>query len=92
MAELEITTVSVKGQVVIPQALREQLRLKPKTGLLVYGEGDTIIMKRLYLPDISGEWKRIKQIMQERNKKYNPLTKDDVKREVKAYRRENYER
>ncbi len=88
MAEPEITTISAKGQVVIPQALREKLKLKPKTKLLVYGEGDTIIMKKLYLPDLRKEWERIKQIIEERNRKYGALTEEDVKKEVEAYRRE----
>ena len=88
MAEPEITTISAKGQVVIPQTLREKLRLKPKTRLLVYGEGDTIIMRRLYLPDMREEWVRIRQIIEERNKKYGSLTEEDVKKEVEASRRE----
>ena len=92
MSEPEITTLSEKGQVVIPQALREKLGLKPKTRLLVYGEEDTIIMKRLYLPDLKEEWGRIRQIMQERDKKYGPLTEEDVKREVADYRREKHKR
>ena len=88
MAEPEITTISAKGQVVIPQTLREKLRLKPKTRLLVYGEGDTIIMRRLYLPDMREEWVRVRQIIEERNKKYGSLTEEDVKKEVEASRRE----
>lgn len=88
MSEPEITTVSAKGQVVIPQALREKLKLKPKTKLLVYGEDDTIIMKKLYLPDLREEWERIRQIIEERNKKYGLLSEEDVKREVEAYRKE----
>ena len=92
VAETDITTVSAKGQVVIPQALRKKLKLKPKTKLLVYGEGDTIIMKRLYLPDLRKEWERIRQIVEERNRKYGPLTEEDVKEEVEAYRRERTKR
>ena len=88
MAETEITTVSAKGQVVIPQSVREKLKLKPKTKLIVYGEGDTIIMKKVQLPDLREEWERIRQIIEDRNRKYGPLTEEDVKREVEAYRRE----
>jgi len=88
MAETEITTMSAKGQVVIPQSVREKLKLKPKTKLIVYGEGDTIIMKKVQLPDLKEEWERIRQIIEERNRKYGPLTEEDVKREVEAYRRE----
>jgi len=87
MAEPEITTMSERGQVVIPQAVRERLGLKPKTKLLVYGEKDTIILKKLYLPNIREEWERIKKIMDERIKKYGELTEEDIVAEVKAYRR-----
>jgi len=92
MSEPEITTISAKGQVVIPQALRERLKLKPKTKLLVYGEEDTIIMKKLYLPDLREEWERIRKIIEDRDKRYGPLTEEDVKKEVEAYRKEKYKR
>ena len=86
MAEPEITTMSERGQVVIPQAVRERLGLKPKTKLLVYGEKDTIILKKLYLPNVREEWERIKKIMDKRIKKYGELTEEDIAAEVKAYR------
>ena len=86
MAEAEITTVSAKGQVVIPRALREKMNLKPKTRLVVYGDGDTIIMKKLVLPDLRVEWERIGKMVEERNRKYGSLSEEDVKREVEAYR------
>lgn len=88
MSEPEITTMSEKGQVVIPQAIREKLKLTPKTKLLVYGDDGIIIMKKLELPDLREEWKRIQQIIEERNRKYGALTEEDVKKEVEAYRRE----
>jgi len=87
MAEPEITTMSQKGQVVIPQALRKKLGIKPKTRLLVYGYQDTIVLKKLYVPDLREEWERIKRIIEERNKKYGKLTEEDVRREVKAARK-----
>jgi len=80
--------MSTKSQVVIPQSVREKLKLKPKTKLIVYGEGDTIIMKKVQLPDLREEWERIGQIIEERNRKHGPLTEEDVKREVEAYGRE----
>lgn len=86
--EPEITTVSQKGQVVIPQSLRDKLGLKPKTKLLVYGYGDTVILKKIYLPSLKEEWKKIKQIADERMRKYGKLTEEDVAREVEAYRQE----
>ena len=48
--EPEVTTISEKGQVVIPQSIRKEMGIKPKNKFLVYGRGDTIIMKKLELP------------------------------------------
>lgn len=88
MAEPEVTTMSKRGQVVIPQSVRERIGLKPKTKLLVYGEKDTVILKKLYLPSVREEWKRIRKIMDERIEKYGELTEEEIAAEVKAYRRE----
>lgn len=45
--ELEMTRVSSKGQIVIPGLIREKLGLKNGSRLLVFGEGDTIILKKV---------------------------------------------
>jgi AbrB family looped-hinge helix DNA binding protein len=45
--KMAVTSLSVKGQVVIPKALREALGLKPGDKLLVVREGDTIVLKPL---------------------------------------------
>lgn len=50
--EVQITTTSPKGQVVIPQGIREQMSIKSGTKFAVYGRGDTIIFKRITLPTI----------------------------------------
>ncbi len=39
------TKLSSKGQVVIPEAIRENLRLKTGDLFLVYGKDDTIVFK-----------------------------------------------
>lgn len=50
MTEVETTRISSKGQVVIPQAVREHTNLREGDTLAVYGEGDTIVMKRVATP------------------------------------------
>ncbi len=50
--EIQITTTSQKGQVVIPQEIREDLRIESGTKFAVYGRGDTIIFKRVELPTV----------------------------------------
>ena len=87
MADPEITTVSPKGQVVIPQAIRRRLKLAPRSKLLVYGEGDTLIMKKIPLPDIMGEWEEIKRLMEEREKRCGAVSEEDIGKEIDAHRK-----
>jgi AbrB family looped-hinge helix DNA binding protein len=82
--EPEVTTVSEKGQVVIPQSLRKEMVIKPKTKFLVFGRGDTVIMKRLELPDIKQEWEEIFRMM---DRKQLKLTEKEVQAEIEASRR-----
>lgn len=50
--EIELTTTSPKGQVVIPKGIREKLNVKEGTRFAVYGKGDTIIFKKIEMPTI----------------------------------------
>jgi AbrB family looped-hinge helix DNA binding protein len=45
--KVDITIVSEKGQVIIPQTIRKKLGIGPKTKLLIYGYRDAVIMKKL---------------------------------------------
>lgn len=83
----EITVMSVKGQVVIPKDIRKRLSFKPKDRFVVYGEEDTIIMKRLNLPELKDTWNKISKIVKERNKKYGRLSEEDINKEVAAHRK-----
>ena len=42
--EPEIAVVGTKGQIVIPQRLRKELKITPKTKLAVYRKGDKIVV------------------------------------------------
>jgi AbrB family looped-hinge helix DNA binding protein len=83
--EPEVTTISAKGQIVIPQSLRKALRIKPRTKFLVFGKGDTVIMKRLELPDVKKEWEEIFKMMDEIGLK---LSEKDIQDEIAAVRNE----
>jgi AbrB family looped-hinge helix DNA binding protein len=52
MSGVETTKMSSKGQVVIPEKIRQQLGLEPGAQFVVVGEGDVVILKRLSRPDI----------------------------------------
>jgi len=82
--ELEVTTMSEKGQVVIPQSIRKELGIKPKTKFIVYGRGDTVIMKKLELPDLKKEWADIFKLM---DKKELKISDKEIQKEVAEARR-----
>jgi AbrB family looped-hinge helix DNA binding protein len=83
--EPEITTVSEKGQVVIPQSVRKEMGIKPRTKFIVFGRGDTVIMKRLELPDVKHEWEEIFRMM---NRKGLGLSEKEIEAEIEAVRKE----
>ena len=51
-SEVQMTTTSPKGQVVIPQEIRQQMRIGSGTKFAVYGKGDTIIFKKVEMPTV----------------------------------------
>jgi len=50
MGDVILTKMSSKGQIVIPKALREMLGIKEGEVFALFGENDTIILKRVELP------------------------------------------
>jgi AbrB family looped-hinge helix DNA binding protein len=53
MSTLEITSVSSKGQVVIPGAVRASLGIKTGTKLAVITDGESVLMRPLETPKLS---------------------------------------
>ena len=82
--EPQVTTISRKGQVVIPQSIRKELGIKPKNKFLVYGKGDTIIMKKLQIPDVKKEWDDIFKMM---DKKELNISEKEVDHEIRQARK-----
>ena len=52
MESVATTRMSSKGQVVIPESLRQQLSLESGTQFIVMGEADVIILKTIQTPSI----------------------------------------
>ncbi|WP_051463292.1 AbrB/MazE/SpoVT family DNA-binding domain-containing protein [Deferrisoma camini] len=51
MSRLATTRLSSKGQVVIPEAIRKALGLRPGTEFVVVGKGDAVVLKTITPPD-----------------------------------------
>ena len=79
--------VSGKGQVVIPQAIRERLGMGPKTKLLAYGYQDAVIMKKMEIPDVAKELEEIYRRVDARIAKYGELTDEEINEIIQDYRR-----
>ncbi len=82
--EPEVTTISEKGQVVIPQSIRKELGIKPKNKFLIYGRGDTIVLKKLELPSLKKEWENIFRLM---DKKSLKISDEEILKEIAAVRK-----
>ena len=52
MTAVEFTKASSKGQVVIPQAIREKLGISEGTPFAVWSKGDEILLKKMDVPSV----------------------------------------
>ena len=88
MEEPEIATVGTKGQIVIPQQLRRELNIKPKTKLAVYRRGDKLVVTKLEIPSLGEELKALFREIDEQSKGRRRPTERAILEEIQAYRRE----
>ena len=49
----DITALSSKGQIVLPKAIRDYLNIDSGAKLMVFSDGDSILLKPIPTPDIS---------------------------------------
>ena len=61
MENIEITSVSSRGQIVIPQSLRNRLKIHEGEKFVIIGEENTIVLKKLEMPSFSGMDKLLKK-------------------------------
>ena len=54
MSTLSTTRMSSKGQVVIPEEIRQRLGLETGDQFVVVGDHDTVILKAIYAPTLKG--------------------------------------
>ena len=85
--EPEIAIVGTKGQIVIPQRLRKELKITPKTKLIVYRKGDKIVVTKLEVPPLREELKDLFSEIDKQNKGKKVSDKEILK-EIQDYRLE----
>ncbi len=85
MREAATTTLSTKGQVVIPEEIRSRLGLEPGTQFVVIADRDTVIFKVLEPPSI-GEFKELLKKAR-RVARETGLTREEVEKAIAKVRR-----
>ena len=54
MEKIEVTRLSSKGQIVLPQGVRHKLHLEEGARFVVIASGDTVVLKKLEMPSLAG--------------------------------------
>ena len=85
MENIEITSISSRGQVVIPQNLREKLKIREGEKFVVIGEGNTIILKKLEMPSFDGFDKLLRKTREFAKNK--GLKEKDIEEAINATRK-----
>jgi AbrB family looped-hinge helix DNA binding protein len=88
MEEPEIATVGTKGQVVIPQQIRKELGIRPKTKLAMYSRGGRLVAAKVEAPSLGDELKALFREIDERYKGKKRPTEREILAEIQAYRKE----
>ncbi|NWG09881.1 MAG: AbrB/MazE/SpoVT family DNA-binding domain-containing protein [Nitrososphaerales archaeon] len=86
--EPEIAVVGTKGQIVIPQQLRRELKIAPKTKLAVYRKGDKLVVTKLKVPPLGEELRSLFKEIDEKYEGKKRPTEKEILEEIQAYRRE----
>ena len=81
----EVTSISTKGQVVLPKAIRDSLSLVPGSKLMVLTDGDNILMKPIKEPSLE-EFDSLMVQSRELAKKAG-MTEDDITEAIKSVRK-----
>lgn len=86
MVIVEVTRVSEKGQVVIPSSMRQELGIKKSDQFLIFGEGSTIILKKIEKQALKKTFAQISKPLKKAASKIG-LTREDLKKSIKDVRR-----
>jgi AbrB family looped-hinge helix DNA binding protein len=86
MGEAEIATVGTKGQIVIPQSIRRELGIKPKTKLAIYSKSGRLVAAKLEAPTVAEELKTLFREVDERYKDRKKPSQRAILAEIQKYR------
>jgi len=87
MSILEVTSLSTRGQVVIPNDIRENMNLEPGTKMIIIQEGDNILLKPIKAPRM-GQFGKIIALGDKVRNELN-LKESDVDQAIKKVRKKS---
>lgn len=87
MNSIEVTSLSSKGQIVIPNVIRNQLHLNTGTKFMIMTDGNNILIKPIEIPQINEFNDLINKSRKLRSSK--KLTKADIKKTIKKVRHDS---
>jgi len=85
MENIEVTSMSSRGQVVIPQNLRDKLKIHEGEKFVVIGEDNTIVLRKLEMPSFKGFDKLLAKTREFAKKK--ELKEADIEQAIKNARK-----
>lgn len=86
---VELTTISTKGQVVIPQHIREELGLEVGSQIVISKIEDFVVLKKVNIPDPKEEFKKLTELGQKHAKKLGLKSEEDVARIIHESRKKH---
>ena len=84
--QVELTRISEKGQIVIPSSLRKELKINKSDQFMVFGEGNTVILKKVEKMAIKKTFDEIAKPLQKAAQQAG-LTRSDLERAIKDVRK-----
>ncbi len=85
MEKIEITSVSSRGQIVIPQSLRDKLKIREGEKFIVIGEDNTLVLRKIEMPLFKGFDKLL--IKTRDFAKKNELKREGIEQAIKNARK-----
>ncbi len=74
--ESDLVKMSPKGQLVVPQEMREKEGFTPGDRFVPFLVKDGVLFKRVVIPDIKAEFEKLSKEVEKQFKKHKVTTKD----------------
>ena len=85
MSQIATTKMSSKGQIVIPEKIRESLNLRQGTEFVVLSNGDAVVLKPIFPPSVDEFASLLKKARAEAKKA--GLKQSDLKKAIQEVRK-----